>query len=331
MQKKYIFNDYIDPNTYISLDIPDSVEQVLASSTPVATSTVITATSTTNKPSVNNDPILITTSTIPKVNSVIPKQPIITPNPATPIPLPDPIIKYDLTPDDEGQEARQIFHSSDSGILKYTNIEREDNALNLLTANTVLDNIALMRVKDLFNNQYFEHESPDGKSVSELAKQYSYDYLLIGENLALGEFGDDQGIVSAWMESPGHRANILNGKYKELGVAVKRGEFKGDNVTIAVQVFGEPLSNCPKPSSQNKVLIDDSTASIKQMQAEAIIMYDNLITIKNSPNLDRGYYNQKIQEYNYYAKKVNDAVLALKNLVDNYNAAVAKYNSCISS
>jgi len=241
------------------------------------------------------------------------------------------MIKPDLAPDDEDQETRQTFYSSDSEILKYTNIERVNSSLKPLSENAVLDNIAISRVKDLFANQYFEHESPDGQSVSDLAIQYNYDYLLIGENLALGEFGGDQGIVSAWMESPGHRANILNGKYKELGVAVKQGNFKGDDVTIAVQVFGEPLSNCSKPNLQNKVLIDDSTVSIKQMQADAKVMYDNLTAIKNSPNLDRGYYNQKIQEYNYFAKKVNDAVVNLKNLVETYNAAVARYNSCISS
>ena len=164
-----------------------------------------------------------------------------------------------------------------------------------------------------------------------MAKKINYEYLLIGENLALGIFDGDKGIVSAWMASPGHKANILNPKYTELGVAVKNGIYNGVNTTIAVQIFGLPLANCPKPDQNNKILIDSSSASINQMQAEALEMYNNLSTIKLNPQTDVSYYNQKIQEYNYFAKKVNNAVLALKGMVDSYNIEVGKYNTCIGS
>lgn len=200
-----------------------------------------------------------------------------------------------------------------------------------LSANSILDTIAEQRADDLFANQYFEHASPDGKSATDLAKKDGYEYLLIGENLALGDFGGDQGIVSAWMASPGHRANILNGRYAELGVSVKTGTYNGENTTIAVQIFGLPLSDCPRPDSNDKTLIDSSTASIKQMQTDALVMFNNLNTLKNSPNLDLSYYYQKIQEYNYFAKKVNDAVSALKGMIDSYNLEVSKYNSCVGS
>jgi hypothetical protein len=60
-------------------------------------------------------------------------------------------------------------------------------------------------------------------------------------------------------------------------------------------------------------------------------MYNNLDSIKNNPQVDRSFYNQKIQEYNYYAKKVNDAVLALKIMIDAYNSQISKYNACIGS
>jgi hypothetical protein len=114
-------------------------------------------------------------------------------------------------------------------------------------------------------------------------------------------------------------------------VAVKTGIFNGENVTIAVQIFGKPLSVCPKPNSKTKETIDEISTSIKQMQVEAAQLFDNLNTMKNSPGLDAGYYNQKIQEYNYYAKKVNDVVLALKIMIDAYNVQVGKYNVCIGS
>jgi len=218
---------------------------------------------------------------------------------------------------------------NNSEIFKLTNQARQNESLNILVANAVLNNIANFRIDDLFDNQYFSHTSPDNKAVSDLAKSTGYNYLLIGENLALGNYESEAKIIEAWLASPGHKANILNPKYEELGVAIRDGLFNGQMSTIAVQVFAEPLSSCNKPSSSMKLLIDSSSKSIKEMQNQATPMYDNLVTLKNSPGLDRAYYNQKVQEYNYFAKKINDAVLALKNLVDYYNSQVSQYNVCI--
>jgi hypothetical protein len=150
-------------------------------------------------------------------------------------------------------------------------------------------------------------------------------------NLALGNFDGEKEIVSAWMESPGHRANILNSKYTELGVSLKEGLFNGNNVIIAVQIFGLPMANCLKPDSETKTLIESSVVSIKQMQEQAKTMYNNLEAIKNSLNLDQSYYNQKIQEYNYFAKKINEAIIGLKEMTDFYNVGVNQYNLCIKS
>ncbi len=227
--------------------------------------------------------------------------------------------------------SKTYSESNGSEILKDTNIERVNQSLKPLSSNQVLDSIASQRVDDLFTNQYFEHASPDGKGASELAKKDGYDYLLIGENLALGDFGGDQGIVAAWMASPGHRANILNGKFTELGVSVKKGQYNGEENTIAVQIFGRPLTDCSAPNADSKTSLDSSTATLKQMQAEAKVMYDNLAAMKDNPAVDRSYYNQKIQEYNYFAIKVNTAIAALKIMIDDYNADVARFNACLGS
>jgi len=214
-------------------------------------------------------------------------------------------------------------------ILKYTNLEREKISVSPLKANATLNNIASLRVDDLFTNQYFEHNSPDGQSASDLAKKLGYNYFLIGENLALGNFNGDEEIVTAWMESPGHKANILNEKYKELGVAVKEGIYKGEKSTIAVQIFALPLSECPPPNPGIKTLIDDSSVSILQKQKEAKVMFDNLESFKNTAGADQISLNQKIQEYNSFAKQINDSVFNLKVIIDSYNIEVSKYNLCV--
>ena len=222
------------------------------------------------------------------------------------------------------------FSDNNSQILQYTNIERGNLSLQPLLANNVLDLVAELRADDLFTNQYFEHESPDGKSVSDIVEQLGYEYLSIGENLALGNYTDNQEIVLSWMESPGHKANILNEKYTDLGVAVKEGKYKGEITTIAVQVFALPLTNCSRPNQGLKTLIDSSTISIKQMETEALLMRNNLNIMNNDLLIDGAYYNQKIQEYNLFAERVNNAIEALKQIVSDYNLEVSEYNLCIS-
>ncbi len=151
----------------------------------------------------------------------------------------------------------------------------------------------------------------------------------MGENLALGNFADETEIMAAWMASPGHKANIINPRYRELGVAVSTGQFKSERATIAVQIFGEPQTVCAVPNPETKAEIDSSTVVIKKMQTEAIALYGNLTQLKNTPNLDQSYYNQKVQEYNYFARTTNEAVVAMKTMIDFYNSQVAKYNTCL--
>jgi len=103
------------------------------------------------------------------------------------------------------------------GIIEWANKQREKYGLAPLKENQILDKTAMAKVEDMFENQYFAHESPTGEKVSDLARKFGYDFLLIGENLAMGNFSSDEDLVFAWMESPGHRENILNEKYQEIG------------------------------------------------------------------------------------------------------------------
>jgi len=105
-----------------------------------------------------------------------------------------------------------------AGILTETNRHRAEFNLKPLTLNPALSNVADVKAADLFSQQYFEHVSPDGIGVADLVAQVDYDYLLVGENLALGNFESDADLVQAWMDSPGHRANILKAGFTEVGL-----------------------------------------------------------------------------------------------------------------
>ena len=93
----------------------------------------------------------------------------------------------------------------------------------------------------MFAEQYFAHESPLGNDMVALAGTYNYPYRTIGENLAIGNYLSSQQMVTSWMNSSGHRANILNTSYTEIGVAVVRGTFEGREVWIGVQIYGKPI------------------------------------------------------------------------------------------
>lgn len=322
-QKKYIFNDFTDPNTYVSWTIPEDFEKTIST-------LIIPNTATTTKV-ITGKPVAVNSQSVPDVKLTIVKPPVTTTNQVT-TPVPGLILNpAPLTPSVPVVVVPKAIPGADSNILKYTNEERIDKGLKALTNNSLLDTIARLRVDDLFENQYFEHESPKGQSAPVIAKNQGYSYLLIGENLAMGNFGGDRGIVDAWMDSHGHRANILNSKYKELGASQRVDIFKGNKVTIAVQIFGDPANVCSKPSSTTKNLITTSTASITQLQLQAKDMYDNITVLKNTPGIDQSYYNQKIQEYNYFAKSINEAVVNLKIMVEQYNSQVNQYNKCITS
>ncbi len=109
---------------------------------------------------------------------------------------------------------------SNPKVITLTNAERAKENLALLTENKKLDTDAELKLQDLFKQQYFDHISPQGNGPSYLADQVKYAYVVIGENLALGNFKDNESLIAAWMASPGHRANILNAAFKKVGIGV---------------------------------------------------------------------------------------------------------------
>jgi uncharacterized protein YkwD len=224
------------------------------------------------------------------------------------------------------EEAAQSFLTR-AGVIKFTNIEREKAGLPRLKENLKLDSSADKKANDMLVKQYFAHESPSGVGVADLAKEANYDYIEIGENLALGNFKDDQTLVEAWMNSPGHRANILNSQYQEIGVAVIRGKFEGKNTWFAVQHFGFPLSSCQQPSQTLKAKINLNQTQIQQIQANLDFLKNE---IENMPLKPRELYNEKIDEYNNLVSQYNSLAIETKSLIKQYNNEIQIFNDCAS-
>lgn len=124
-------------------------------------------------------------------------------------------------------------------ITALSNKIREVKEIAPLTWNEKLAKAARQKAQDLSDNNYFSHTSPAGKNFSRWISEANYDYQIIGENLAAG-FTTNREVMKAWMDSPSHKENIMNTKYREVGVAVLEGELNGVKQIIIVQIFGTP-------------------------------------------------------------------------------------------
>ncbi len=159
-------------------------------------------------------------------------------------------------------------------LVDYTNDNRATENFSHLTINSTLEKAAQLKANDMAEKGYFAHKNPEGKSPWYFFGQAGYDFAYAGENLAVN-FSDSVDVSRAWMASPGHRANIMNGNFTEIGIATAEGMYQGRPTVFVVQLFGRPaakkqvatsplVSSTPKPkpttSANNLTQSTPSTA-----------------------------------------------------------------------
>jgi uncharacterized YkwD family protein len=109
-------------------------------------------------------------------------------------------------------------------VLALVNQQRANAGLKALTLDSKLSVMALDKAKDMYNKNYFDHNSPTYGSPFDMMKAYGISYRYAGENIAKGQQSPGQ-VMNDWMNSPGHRANILNGNFTKIGLAYYNGEW----------------------------------------------------------------------------------------------------------
>lgn len=192
-------------------------------------------------------------------------------------------------------------------VLDQTNNERIKLGLEPLVYSPVLSESAKEKAQDMFADNYWAHNSPQGKTPWTFFDAVGYKYSTAGENLAKDFYNTDS-LVFAWMNSPTHKANIVNSKYKEIGIAVVNGTLGDIKTTLIVQHFGAPLVATSKEivapksndiivpevlsqtnvlSSQNEKLISPLTlskifSSIIFIVLIGVLFIDGFVTIKNN-------------------------------------------------
>ncbi|MGM9924965.1 MAG: S-layer homology domain-containing protein [Bacillus sp. (in: firmicutes)] len=102
-------------------------------------------------------------------------------------------------------------------VLELTNAERKKNGLEPFKLDTELSKVARLKSKDMNDKKYFSHTSPTYGSPFQMMQKFGITYRTAGENIAQG-YGTPAAVVKGWMNSPGHRANILNANFTHIGI-----------------------------------------------------------------------------------------------------------------
>jgi hypothetical protein len=153
-------------------------------------------------------------------------------------------------------------------IIALTNESRKELNLPSLKANLELSKAAQAKADDMLAKGYFSHNTPEGKTPWTFITAAGYNYISAGENLAVN-FTEAENVETAWMNSPGHKANIVNKNFEEIGIGISQGEYQGHTAIFVVQMFGTPaeqqvsLPETPTKVQQAEVPVPASVVPAK--------------------------------------------------------------------
>ena len=174
-------------------------------------------------------------------------------------------------------------------LLLLTNKQRQENNLSPLTLNSKLSLAAAKKAEDMFKQNYWAHNSPDGKTPWVFIRGSGYNYIYAGENLARG-FDTADDVVSAWMDSSRHRENILSENFKEIGFAVQKGKLDGEETVLVVEEFGNEgvIQVAQNPQNQQMREVSSSTDNALSQAFPAPNIYNSFIkSLSLTANVDK--------------------------------------------
>lgn len=140
-------------------------------------------------------------------------------------------------------------------LLHNTNEERAKQGEPALQYDEKLSSAAYLKAQDMFRQQYWAHNAPDGTTPWKWLGDAGYNYAYAGENLAKN-FTTTQSTVAAWMASKHHRENILNKQYSDVGFAVMDGKLDGKQTTLIVALYASPASSVAGAAVRTAASVD---------------------------------------------------------------------------
>lgn len=164
-----------------------------------------------------------------------------------------------------------------SEIISLTNAQRAQYNVSQLRENARLDRSAQAKADDMARLGYFSHVGPDGKEPWAWISAEGYDYRYAGENLAV-RFVDSKDVISGWMSSPTHRANIVKPVYTDIGVGIAQGMYKGQPATFVVQYFGSPSVALAKEGQTAAAAAPSTTTAAASVQQPVQVLGVETVT-----------------------------------------------------
>ena len=178
-----------------------------------------------------------------------------------------------------------------SVLVDLTNEARLENGLEPLRLSSELAQIASLKAEHMAENEYFAHNSPEGVSPWYWFGAVGYDFVYAGENLAV-DFDDSEDVNDAWLDSPGHRANILDARFTEIGIATFEGEYNGHNTVYVVQMFGTPAPVPEVASEQVEKKTEPEVTVVQQEETEQ----EKYIVVERSDVVDEVVPEEEVDE-----------------------------------
>ena len=180
---------------------------------------------------------IITTPSKPSTPSVPedttePSVPEDTTKPSVPEDTTKPSVPEDTTKPSVPEDTTTGMSAEEIEVVRLVNIERQKAGLSAFKSSSELSKVARIKSQDMATNNYFSHTSPTYGSPFDMMKTFGIKYTTAGENIAKG-YLSAQSVVDGWMNSPGHRANILNSRFNTIGV----GAYKVGNTIYWTQMF----------------------------------------------------------------------------------------------
>jgi uncharacterized protein YkwD len=242
---------------------------------------------------------------------------------------------------------------SKEAIIGLTNNARVSQGLVVLNENRLLDSIAEARARDMLEKQYFAHVSPTGEQASDIAQRIGYPYKIIAENIASGLFFTNQKLVDGWLQSPGHRKNILSSDVREMGASIIEGRLNGEDTWVSVQIFGlqsPPVTEraCAAPSPELLKEMEIKKGEIASLNERVARLKQDLDDESDSIELERRVagndqkriydlnvrvrtYNEKSEWYNRSLAEIKGKTTVLTTMVEEYNKTIQQYRDCQAS
>lgn len=150
----------------------------------------------------------------------------------------------------KSEKAPEIYAEK---VAEKVNLVRQEDGLEALRVNKTLQAAAQAKAEDMAMRGYFSHNAPNGQTPWDFMENAGYEFSYAGENLAV-DFFDVNAVTEAWMQSDGHRENILNVDFTETGIGMASGIYNGREVLFFVQMFG-------KSAGDESVAIDNRPAN----------------------------------------------------------------------